>query len=101
MRFAPPKFNLGPLRFVNIEINPNPEYKRSIARSQRLSPTQEPVVFPLYIANPKRYVARTPSAETIRPDSARFIMIIWVQQGKVRIPFSAEIDSKTKRMVIG
>jgi hypothetical protein len=47
MRFAPPKFSLGPLRFVNVEINPNPQYERSIARSQRLGSTQKPVVLPL------------------------------------------------------
>jgi hypothetical protein len=78
MRFAPPKFNLGPLRFVNVEINPNPKYYRSIARSQRLGSTQKPVVFPFYIANSKRYLTRTPSAETIRPDFTCFFMIIWV-----------------------
>ena len=100
MRLAPPKFNLGPLLFVNVEINPNPKYQRSIARSQRLGSGTSGIP-PVNRELETQPSPALPVRRQLEPDFTRFIMIIGVQQGNVRIPSSAEIDSKTKRVILG
>jgi hypothetical protein len=62
MRFAPPKFTLGPLLFVNIEIGPNPKQQCSVRAPYGFGSTQKPPVLPFRIAGPKGYFARTAGA---------------------------------------
>jgi hypothetical protein len=90
----------GDLAVVYIEVDPNPTYKCSIASTQRVSQAEEPPVVALWTANSERYLARTPGAKTVGPDLTCFFVVIRMKQLNVGIPFTADIDSETKRVIL-
>jgi hypothetical protein len=99
MRLASPKFNFGPLLFVNIEIHPNPTSQCSITRSQGFGSTQEPPVPPFNMTDSKGHLARAPGAKTGRPDSACLFVIIRMQKRDVRVPIRTGVFTETERVI--
>jgi hypothetical protein len=100
LRFLLLKSLFGDLAVVDIEVDPNPTYKCSIASSQRVSETEEPPVVALWTANPERYLARTAGPKTVGPDLTCFFVVIRMKQLNVGIPFTADIDPETKRVIL-
>ena len=90
---------LGPLLCFNIEIDPNPTQHFPVRGSHGFSSTQEPSIASFNMTNSKGHLARVAGAKTGRPNSACFFAILWVQEGDVAIPLSAEVDSEAKWMV--
>src|SRR5580658_3124456 len=100
MCFATSKVHFGSLPIINVEIDPNPKQEGPVRGSHGFGSTQKPPVLPFRITNPKGYLSPTAGAETCRPDPASLFVIVWMQEGNVGIPLSAEVDSETKRMIL-
>jgi hypothetical protein len=81
------------LAVFDIEVDTDPAYKGSISGSQRLSKAEEPPILTLGIANPERHLAWALGAKAVRPDPACFLMVFWMQQRNMRIPWPAGVDS--------
>ncbi|HTB72829.1 MAG TPA: hypothetical protein VK762_06280 [Polyangiaceae bacterium] len=91
---------LGLLVFLDVEVDPDPAQERSIRRSEGFGATQKPAVPALGVTHPKAHVACGPAAETPCPDSARFIVVVRVQQRDMRVPCGLDLGAGPQRMIL-
>src|SRR5882724_10227936 len=70
------KVELGLLAVINVEVDADPADDGSIRRAERLDATQKPAISSFIAACPKGHLPSRSSTETVRPNLARFVVIV-------------------------
>ena len=95
------KVGLGLLVLFDIEVDPDPVLHRSIGRSERLGTAEEPAVIAFSVAKAKTHLTRKAGLQTIGPDSPRFLVIVRMEQGDMRVPRGTSVVAEAKRIILG
>src|SRR5882724_1942443 len=83
IRLTPPKFDFASLVLFDVEVDADPAEQRSIVRPERFGTTEKPPISSGLIAYAKSDLAGLTCLQTRRPDLARLVAIVRMQQSNM------------------